>query len=151
MPVDEKTCKSCGVNKPIDQYYSNRRGLHSVCRPCYIKRNSAYQAKYRSKNRFAIRVRSCKSRSREKQLPFNLTSKHLKGIWTGVCPAFGVPLNINSLRGSEGHAQLDRIIPDLGYIQGNVVWLSERANRIKDDASIEDLERLIKWLKSLQH
>jgi hypothetical protein len=144
-----KSCRGCGAYKPKSEYYKNRKGLHSLCKTCYIKRNSEYQAKYRSNNRFAIRMRSCRARSKEKDLPFNLTTEYLESIWTGTCPAFGTTLNINSKKGSEGHAQLDRIIPNLGYVEGNVVWLSERANRIKDDASLEDLERLIKWLKSL--
>lgn len=145
-----KTCKDCEECKPDEEFYRNRKGLHALCKPCYIKRNSAYQAKYRANNRFAIRMRSCRARAKEKDLPFDLTTEYLESIWTDTCPAFGIPLDINSKKGSRGHAQLDRIIPDLGYVQGNVVWLSERANRIKDDASIEDLERLIKWLKLLQ-
>ena len=147
--TEGKICKDCKVFKPPEDYYKNRRGLHSVCKPCYIKRNSGYQAKYRANNRFAIRVRSCKARAREKNLPFDLTTEYLESIWTDTCPAFGTPLDINIKKGEEGHAQLDRITPELGYVKGNVVWLSERANRIKDDATIEDLERLVAWLKSL--
>ena len=147
--TEGKVCKDCGSYRPSEEYYKNRRGLHSTCKSCYIKRNSEYQAKYRAKNRFAIRMRSCRARSKEKGLPFNLTTEYLESIWTNNCPAFGTTLNIDARKGSKEHAQLDRIIPDLGYVEGNVVWLSERANRIKDDASIEDLERLITWLKSL--
>lgn len=147
---ESKVCKDCGVQKPPDEYYKNRKGIHSTCKMCYTKRNKGYQAKYRANNRFAIRMRSCRARSREKDLPFNLTTEYLESIWSGVCPAFGTPLSIDAKKGSQGHAQLDRIIPDLGYVEGNVVWLSERANRIKDDANLEDLERLITWLKSLQ-
>ena len=142
-------CKDCGVYKPPEDYYRNRKGLHSRCKTCYVKRNSKYQAKYRDGNRFAIRMRSCRARSKEKDLPFNLTENHLKEIWTDACPVFGTPLNMSAKKDEEGHAQLDRIVPELGYVKGNVVWLSQRANRIKDDATTEDLERLLKWLKSL--
>ena len=82
-------------------------------------------------------------------VPFNLTAQHLEDIWTGVCPALGIPLDINAPKHARGHAQLDRIVPELGYVEGNVAWLSERANRIKDNATTSDLEGILKWLKSL--
>lgn len=147
--MTSKICAGCGVEKPPDQFYKNRKGIHSRCKPCYIERNKEYQKKYREKNRFAIRMRSCKARAKELDLAFNLDEAYLKSIWTGVCPAFGTSLDIRKLKGEEGSAQLDRIVPSLGYVKWNVVWLSERANRIKDDATVEDLEMLVKWLKSL--
>lgn len=143
-----KTCKGCNEHKSSEEFYSNRKGIHALCKPCYIKRNSEYQSRYRAKNRFAIRMRSCRARAKEKGLPFDLTTEYLEEIWTGVCPAFGVSLDIKAKKDEQDHAQLDKIIPDLGYVRGNVVWLSQRANRIKDDASVEDLERLLEWLKS---
>lgn len=146
---DRKVCKDCEVLKPPEDYYRNRKGLYALCKPCYVKRNSGYQKKYRDNNRFAIRMRSCRSRAREKGLAFDLTTEYLEGIWTDTCPAFGTQLDINAKKGCEGHAQLDRIMPELGYVKSNVVWLSERANRIKDDANIQDLERLLEWLKSV--
>lgn len=93
-------------------------------------------------------MRSCRARAKEKGLPFDLTEDYLKSIWTDTCPAFGTPLNIEALKNEANHAQLDKVVPELGYVQGNVVWLSQRANRIKDDATLEDLERLVTWLKS---
>lgn len=146
-----KKCKACSLDRSVDSFYSNRNGLHSICKPCYILKNKEYQRTYRAKNRFAIRVRSCKARANENNLPFDLTEGYIKSIWTDNCPVFGTPLKIEALKGEDHHAQLDKIVPELGYVQGNVVWLSQRANRIKDDATLEDLERLITWLKSKQH
>ena len=148
LPTTKK-CKSCGEYKTPADFYRNRKGLHTSCKVCYIEINAGYQAKYRGKNRFAIRVRSCKSRAKEKGLPFDITEDYVKSIWTGTCPVFGTTLDINSKKGHKGHAQLDRVIPNKGYTKGNVVWLSERANRIKDDATLEDLERIVEWLKLL--
>lgn len=145
-----KTCSLCGVEKPLHEFYRNRCGTHASCKPCYIQRNKEYQAKYRAGNRFAIRLRSCRARALEKNLQFNLTTDYLESIWTGVCPAFGVSLSIDAKRGEPGHAQLDRVDPGKGYVAGNVEWLSERANRIKDNATVDDLERILGWLRSKQ-
>ena len=94
-------------------------------------------------------MRSCRARAKEKSLAFDIDTDYIVSIWTGICPVFKTELDINAKRGQKGHAQLDKVDPTLGYIRGNVVWLSERANRIKDDATIEDLEMLLQWLKSL--
>lgn len=95
-----------------------------------------------------------RSDARKKCIPYNLDSTYLESIWTGICPVFGIPLNVPLKeakgRGSCHTAHLDRINPKLGYVKGNVVWLSGRANRIKYDASLEELEALLLWMKS-QH
>jgi hypothetical protein len=40
---------------------------------------------------------------------------------------------------------IDRIIPSLGYVRGNVVIVSMRANRIKTDATDAELRRVAKF------
>jgi hypothetical protein len=44
---------------------------------------------------------------------------------------------------------LDRVVPELGYVEGNVVWISNRANILKRDAAWEELQRVAEWLKSV--
>jgi hypothetical protein len=36
-----------------------------------------------------------------------------------------------------------------GYIEGNVAWISNRANSVKGDSSIKDILSLAEWLSSL--
>lgn len=43
--------------------------------------------------------------------------------------------------------QLDRIEPAKGYVEGNVVWLSRRANNIKGNATRKELEAVLKWIR----
>lgn len=57
------------------------------------------------------------------------------------CPVLGVPLRTS--RGRSGPSgdtpSLDKIVPALGYVPGNVVVVSYRANFIKSDATPEEL------------
>jgi hypothetical protein len=46
-------------------------------------------------------------------------------------------------------ASLDRIVPELGYVKGNIAVISNRANSLKSNATLEELERLCAWLKSV--
>lgn len=41
---------------------------------------------------------------------------------------------------------MDRIIPELGYTKGNVVVISFRANRLKNDATYEELRALADYV-----
>jgi hypothetical protein len=40
---------------------------------------------------------------------------------------------------------LDRIIPKKGYIQDNLVIVSDIVNRLKSDATLEDMEKILKY------
>lgn len=65
-----------------------------------------------------------------------------------VCPALGIPLDYGpkGVR-NDTSPSLDRLIPTLGYVPGNVVVLSWRANRIKNDGSMEEVKRIYEYLK----
>lgn len=45
---------------------------------------------------------------------------------------------------------IDRIDPSKGYTQDNVWLICSRANRIKNDATLEELEAIVKALKELK-
>lgn len=93
-----------------------------------------------------------RSEARKKGLPYNLDSTYLESLWTGVCPVLGLSLNVPMKdakgRGSLHTAHLDRIDPNKGYVVGNVAWLSGRANRIKYDATLEELRSLVAWMEA---
>lgn len=42
---------------------------------------------------------------------------------------------------------LDRLVPALGYVRGNVRVISHRANRLKGDALIEEIEAVLHYMK----
>jgi hypothetical protein len=64
-----------------------------------------------------------------------------------VCPLLGVPLQVGVGTFTDASPSLDRKIPALGYVKGNVWVVSFRANNLKRDASTRELEQLVKGLK----
>lgn len=42
---------------------------------------------------------------------------------------------------------LDKVKPELGYVPGNVRVVSNKANRLKADNTIETLEAILKYMK----
>ena len=89
---------------------------------------------------------STKRRSRMHSIPFDLTAEYLSSIWTARCPALGVDL-VRGDRNNPHNASLDRIKPELGYTQGNVVWVSSLANRIKQEADSATIRKVADWLE----
>ena len=85
------------------------------------------------------------------RVPFDLTAEYLASIWTGVCPVFGVAIYLGTDRADERAAELDRFTPELGYVEGNVAFLSRRANRLKNNTTTLELKQLLKWMEDYEH
>jgi hypothetical protein len=92
-------------------------------------------------------LRSARSRAAAKGLPFNITIDDFTIPET--CPALGIELTIGAGPAHRDSApSLDRVVPSMGYVKGNVVVISSRANRIKNDASAYELRRLADFLEN---
>ena len=142
-----KRCILCGKLLPLEAFHksaSNKDGHDNRCKKCksimaHNKRESDYFRQY---------CITKKSECKHKNIPFDLDPEYLEEIWTGECPIFHVPLSKNHKgRGSTYSAHLDRFDPHKGYVKGNVTWISGRANRIKYDATIEELKQIVSWME----
>jgi hypothetical protein len=75
--------------------------------------------------------------------------KYLQSIFPKdyMCPAFGTKMKWNDSPHQGDSPSLDRLDPTKGYVRGNLAWISERANTMKHDGSLEEVEKLYKWMK----
>ena len=89
---------------------------------------------------------AAKMRARRKGLCFSLTWEDCN-IPT-YCPILGIKLEGHLGRLSDDSPSLDRIIPEKGYIKDNVWVISNRANRIKNDATLEELKQIVAALEA---
>jgi len=87
-----------------------------------------------------------KSWCKNKGVDFNLTEEYLKGIYTKDCPVFKKPF-VRGNKGVDMAPTLDRIDPQGGYTKDNVRYISARANRIKYDATTEELQQVLDYIK----
>jgi hypothetical protein len=46
-----------------------------------------------------------------------------------------------------GNTSIDRINPKLGYVEGNIQIISHKANRMKSNASVEELKLFARWVE----
>lgn len=92
-----------------------------------------------------------KNKSNGMGLPFNLSlgDVHIPDC----CPVFGFKFIKGNARGTKhgGNSKspsVDRIIPSKGYVKGNVVVVSLKANTIKETSSLAQLEKRFDILKA---
>lgn len=81
-----------------------------------------------------------KMRSKQLSLPFNISKEDI--IIPDKCPALNVPFEF----GTPYAASLDKIDSNLGYVKGNIQVISRKANRMKQDATKEELKNFAKWI-----
>lgn len=80
-------------------------------------------------------------------LPFDITFKDI--LIPEICPVLGIELIAGGGAGSDNTPSLDRIIPEKGYVKGNVRIISMRANRIKDNGTAEEHRRIADYIDGL--
>ena len=143
---------------------ARRHELYLKNRDAIKKKTAAYRKAHREQylmysNRWYHKMRgsldfwkrillySAKQRATKLNLPFNLTLDDVN--IPEKCPVFGTTLAIATKVAQNNSPSLDRIIPHLGYIKGNVIVISYRANVLKRDASADELMRLALFYKKI--
>ena len=95
-------------------------------------------------------IDSIKSRAKRLGVPFNLTGEYLRSIHTTTCPVLGILLE-RSIGGpaTDNSPTIDRIIPSIGYVEGNVMIISKLANQIKSSATPEQIRQVADFYQQL--
>jgi len=94
----------------------------------------------KDRNRRQKMLSAARDRAREKHLAFDLTLDDI--IIPARCPVLGIELRPGN---NNTRPELDRIKPEAGYVKGNVCVISGRANRIKWNASFDELYRVAEY------
>jgi len=116
------------------------------------ERVRALQADWKRKNAKRYREKSmvagARRRAAEKGWDFNLTIEDVR--IPDACPIFGKPFVFGLGSGkSDWSPSLDRIDNARGYVRGNVIVVSELANRIKNNATVAQLRKIADFYEAL--
>jgi len=119
-----------------------------------------YQKKYRENHKIEIQKANRKwieenyewvlftnARRRAKRInvPFDLESTDIR--IPERCPVLGILIKRGTKANQDSSPTIDRLVPEKGYVQGNVEVISSLANRIKTNATREQIEKVVEWLK----
>jgi hypothetical protein len=90
-------------------------------------------------------MRGLRNRAKARGLEFAITAADVPV--TLVCPVFGTPLRYGGPVGHPDNPSVDRIDNRKGYVPGNLWVISHRANTLKNNATLDELETLVAALR----
>lgn len=144
-------CSYCGKSfegKRSDAIYCSAKcGNNKRNSALYYRSLDAAQAKRRRLYEDNIErhmLARVKSRAKTLGVPFDLLEADL--VCPSVCPVLGIPIVIqfgNGYGPKINSPSVDRIDPGLGYVRGNVRVISQRANLLKNDATVAELRAVL--------
>lgn len=88
---------------------------------------------------------AAKHNARRHKVPFTISVEDI--VIPEKCPILEIHLQSRG-KSRDSAPSLDRVIPELGYVAGNIAVISNRANRIKSDATLDELKKLIVYMSS---
>ena len=138
VTVPERICKHCNQPRTVFRLVTSR-----ICLKCHNRHKVAW---YRKRPKLRMWTLA-KQRSKRDELPFTITTDDFD--IPERCPVLGIKLKCGKgIGGSCGSSPtLDKLIPSLGYVKGNVFVMSRRANAIKSDASPDEIEAVAAWVR----
>lgn len=141
--AESKRCVICNEEKPLSEFRAtlsvstSNTLYHSRCYACIAldARQRLSKAKQEDPTRawlMAAYVRLA-GRARAQNLPFTLTKPELFSLWTGFC---GYCKQVLRVTVENKHFEwdspsIDKLIPELGYIQKNCIVACMQCNTIK--------------------
>jgi len=145
-PAGVLICSRCKEPKDCSEFYEDPRrttGRQSHCAEC---QKSRLRDSYR-RNPVKYLLSAAKGRAKRAGLPFNLTEADIE--IPERCPVLGIKLTQVRGRHRPSSPSLDQIAPGQGYVRGNVAVISWRANSLKRDASLSEMEKLVSWMRGV--
>jgi len=124
-----------------------KSGLRSACYSCAGKRKTELTST--KEKHLACLLSKCKSRAKKLNIPFDLDLNYLLSISPEYCPVFESKLAWGRGNGfsAEFSPSIDRLVPNSGYVKGNIAVISFKANRMKNNGSTEEIRKLLNWME----
>lgn len=137
----------CGMVTHVYTYALNNGSVRSCgcSRVEWNKTGDARRIDGRKKNPLYSSYMSAQNRARKRGLEFTLKFEDL--IVPEHCPVLGMKLEHSTGGHADNSPSLDRVDNSKGYTQDNVRIISRRANCLKNDATLEELEAIVRYIK----
>ena len=167
-----KQCSKCHETKDETEFHkdaSKRGGIRTYCKACakigsatrHLAGMSASPNRNRDKQRnysgtlngmFTVRLLHARTHSRRKNIPFNLTKDHIAELYEaqdGLCYWTGIDLELNDQPKHPWAPSLDKLVPMLGYVEGNVVWAAWSINAFRGSQTPDQFRDTLRRVNSV--
>lgn len=119
------------------KFRERARARKAAMTPEQRKALSGEAWEWQKKHPTAYLLFNARYRARRDGLPFEIEREDI--VIPELCPVLGIPIAPafgRSKRANKDHSpSLDRIVPELGYVRGNIMVISNRANSLKRDST----------------
>lgn len=116
-------------------FYANNKDIVCKRRKDYLLKNPIYNL-----------YSKAKLRAKTKGLEFSITKNDI--LIPDFCPVLGIKLEAYIGNHRDSKMTLDRIDNSKGYTPDNIKVISWRANRLKSDASIDELKAIVAYMEN---
>lgn len=87
-----------------------------------------------------------KASAAKRNIPFDLTIPQLNELsFPLTCPILNIQLKYNRGKAQDDSYSIDRIDSTLGYTIDNIIVISLKANKLKSNATKEELEQIAQF------
>lgn len=142
--MTHKLCNKCMRLLTVDKFYrhkTNKDGLFGKCKNCHYRISYSDTVKRLDDWRYRLFFYS-KTNARKRGVEHTISQSDIilsdTCVYLGVKIDYSVRENDNEIR-AYNIPSLDRIDSTKGYIPGNIQVISYLANRMKQDATIDQL------------
>jgi hypothetical protein len=138
--LGSKKCVKCQKTKPVSDFRlrSYKGGYQNSCKDCYNEYQIRKRGDQREKKPAKFLLYRIQNQSRKKGIECDLDETDIK--IPKKCPILGIPLSYDG--SFTNFPSVDRIDNSKGYIKGNIIVVSWRANRLKSDATVQELRKI---------
>jgi hypothetical protein len=126
------------LNERAREYRRNHKDLYRAAKQRQLK-------KLKDNNPAQLMCMEIRKRARKRGIPFDLEPSDI--VVHKSCPILGIDLSFGNGRVHDASPSLDRIIPEKGYVKGNCFVISSKANRMKQENTLETLEKIVAYIK----
>ncbi len=154
-PNRYKVCKKCNQSLNLNKFsliekWNVNSGTKDICKKCSTKIRQIEKLNRDWKVDAAkLLYKNIKSRCKRTGREFSIELEDI--IIPEKCPVFGFELKREDKQTWMYAPSVDRIDSSKGYIKGNVTVVSRRANILKRDATVKELELLLNYYKTLRN
>jgi hypothetical protein len=142
VPNEHKKCGKCLEIKSFNKFRKNKNsafGYSYFCIECDKQR-------IYTRDKRKVLFNAAKKRAKDNNIDFNLELDDI--ILPLKCPILGIELVFNTDKAKDNSYSIHRIDPNKGYIKSNIQIISFKANTIKNNASLTEIEKVYLYMKA---
>jgi len=136
-----KRCSACHAVKTGLEFYKSftyKCGLTSKCIVCFKE--------YYRKNVSKRLIQNARNRAERDGIEFALVVEDI--VVPATCPVLGITIEVGDNGWHAGSPTIDRWDNNKGYTAENCRVISWRANSLKHDATVEELEKVLEYMRA---